>query len=346
MKKLLLASAAIALTAGAASAQVTLSGDARFGVHYNSSLDARDFDNNFRETTGDASKLRIEKRMRVNIDARTETDTGIAFGGRIRILNEEYNHGNGGGSSTAAQARLYAQSGGLTIAVGNVLGAIEVMPGVYAASVGMTGLSWAGLIAHVDRGFGTVRDNYFGWDAYSSGGTNRGDGVEIIYAAGDFAFHLSHTSGDLDGTTVDPTTPGSDKRESRTAAWASYNWTGWTFALGVQDGAAADDRDDMILLTAGGNIGDFGVGVGLARHGSGANKVNKVSLNGSYDFGATTVSGYVSYQDEDFSGAVDSKTAYGIGASYNLGGGARLIGGIERTTRKNTRADFGVAFNF
>ncbi|MFA5538857.1 MAG: porin, partial [Gemmobacter sp.] len=344
MKKLLLASAAIALTAGAASAQVTLSGDARFGVHYNSSLDARDFDNNFRETRGDASKLRIEKRMRVNIDARTETDTGIAFGGRIRILNEEYNHANGGGSSTAAQARLYAQSGGLTIAVGNILGALEVMPGSYAASVGMTGLSWAGLIINTDRAYGTnVRSDYFTWDGYSSGGSARGDGVELIYAAGDFAFHLSHTSGDLDGSTVNPTVPGSAKTESRTAAWASYNWTGWTFALGVQDGDFADDRNDMIVFTAGGNIGDFGVGIGLARHGSGDNKVNKVALNGSYNFGATTVTGYVSYQDEDDftlagGGLVDSKTAYGIGASYNLGGGARLIGGIERTTRKNTRA--------
>ncbi|WP_439563477.1 porin, partial [Roseinatronobacter sp.] len=65
MKKLLLASTALVMSAGVASAQVALSGDARMGITYDNSRDA---------------KLQFSSRARVTFTLSGETDTGMAFG--------------------------------------------------------------------------------------------------------------------------------------------------------------------------------------------------------------------------------------------------------------------------
>ena len=344
MKKLLIASTALALTAGAAAAEVKFSGDARFGLQYNSNADVRD--SNF-FNTANASKTRLEKRMSINIDGSTTADNGVTFGGRIRLRSEELsaNAGGLGGRTMAAGARVFARAGGLTVAAGNIEGAIEVMPGVYAPSVGLTGLSWGGMVTNVDTGggFGGGASRYFDWDAYSSGGGGA-EGIEAIYVMGDFRGHISYSADNLRGTAGDAKT---------IAAFGAYTFSGWTVALGIQDtnGAAGDAGRDKIILTAAGRVGDFGIGFGAASNGKGVAKVNKFAVNGSYTMGATTISGYVANQSV-LPGAMaantkgTSKTSYGIGAAYNMGGGARIVGGIERTTQKTTRADVGVAFAF
>jgi len=335
MKKILIATTALVATAGFAAADVKISGDARFGMMYNS--DPAVGDANF-AATGQTSKTRLEKRMTVNIDGSTTADNGVTFGGRIRLRSEERaaNAGGLGGRTMVAGARLYARSGGLEVAVGNIDGAIEVMPGVYAGSVGLTGLSWGGLVAHTDRG-AAFNANQFDWDAYSSGGGGN-EGIEVKYAMGDFKGHLSYSSAELNGAV------GNAKR---VAAWGSYTFSGWNVTLGLQDSNI--DSEDKVILTAGGKIGDFGIGLGVAQLGKGpkgvAGKITKYVLNGSYTMGATTVSAYVSNQNV-LPVATGSKSQYGLGVAYAMGGGARIVGGIERTTRKTTRADLGVAFNF
>ncbi|WP_323040547.1 porin [Gemmobacter sp.] len=331
MKKFLIATTALTLSAGVAAAEVKLSGDARLGMMYNSN--AAIGDANW-TATGNTSKTRLEKRVTINLDASTTADNGVTFGARIRLRSEELsaNAGGLGGRTIAAGARVFARAGGLTVAGGNILGAIESMPGVYAPSVGLTGLSWGGLVTN-------VTGNTFNWDAYSSSGAGP-EGLEVIYTMGDFTGHISYTADDLRGTI------GTNKR---IGAYGSYKFQGWTVALGVSDGSgtglAADKGGDKVVLTVGGKIGDFGVGFGAARNynAAGTAKVNKFALNGSYTFGATTVSGYVA-NESVLLGL--TKTSYGLGASYDLGGGASVVGGIERTTMKETRADLGVSFRF
>jgi outer membrane protein OmpU len=321
MKKVLLATTALALSAGVAAAEVKFSGDARFGLQYNGAGWAN------------GSKTAIEKRMTVNIDGSTTADNGVTFGARVRIRSDE-GFRNGASNTAVAGARVYASVSGFTVAAGNILGAIESMPGLYAPSVGLTGLNWNGLVTNVQGG----GHAFFDWDAYDSRG-NGAEGLEVIYSAGDFTVHLSHSSTALARIDTTPL-----PRVKRTAVYGSYNFSGWTVALGVQDSSAAAGIEDKIVLTVGGKIGDFGVGFGAARNGSGANKINKFALNGSYTMGATTVSAYVANQSVTPAGG--SKASYGIGASYNMGGGASLVGGIERTTAKTTRADIGVSFRF
>jgi len=71
MKKVLLASTALIGFAGMAAADVTLSGSGRFGLVYNDD--------------GTTSDTNLSYRLRFNIDASTETDSGVKFGGRIRL---------------------------------------------------------------------------------------------------------------------------------------------------------------------------------------------------------------------------------------------------------------------
>jgi len=337
MKKILIATTALVATAGFAAAEVKISGAARFGLMYNSDPTTVN-DSNFRNT-GNTSKTRLEKRLDVTIDGSTTADNGVTFGARLRIRSEDLSTSNAvglAGRASAAGARLYARSGGLEVAVGNIEGAIEVMPGVYAGSVGLTGLSWGGLVAHTDRG-GAFNANQFDWDAYSSGGAGN-EGIEVKYAMGDFKGHLSYSSADLNGVIT---------ATKRVAAWGSYTFSGWDVTLGLQDSDL--DSEDKVILTAGGKIGDFGIGLGVAQLGKGAKglggKITKYVLNGSYTMGATTVSAYVSNQNV-LPVATGSKTQYGLGVAYAMGGGARIVGGVERTTRKTTRADLGVAFSF
>lgn len=317
MKKFLIASTALALSAGVAAAEVKFSGDARFGIQYNGGA------------APGVAKTRLEKRMTVNIDGSTTADNGVTFGARVRIRSDEGNR-NAAASNTAVNgARVYARAGGLTVAVGNILGAVESMPNLYGPSVGLTGLGWSGLVTNTSL-------NAFAWDAYDSRG-NGAEGVEAIYTMGDFTGHVSYSSDKLAAAGA-----GVGKR---LGAFGAYTFSGWTVALGLQDSNLA--AEDKIILTASGKVGDFGIGFGAARNGSGGTKVNKFAINGSYTMGATTVSGYVASESGHVGVAVPaSKTTYGIGAAYNMGGGARLVGGIERTTAKTTRADIGVAFSF
>lgn len=340
MKKFLIATTALTLSAGVAAAEVKLSGDARLGMMYNSN--AAVGDSNWAAVAGNTSKTRLEKRVTINLDASTTADNGVTFGARVRLRSEERsaNAAGLGGRTIVAGARVFARAGGLTVAGGNILGAIETMPGVYAPSVGLTGLSWGGLVTNV----GTVNGaRYFDWDAYSSSGAGV-EGVEVIYTMGDFTGHLSYSADSLNGGA------GTAKR---IGAYGAYKFQGWTVALGVQDSNAVSGVygagfQDKIVMTVGGKVGDFGVGFGAARSGKGANKVNKFALNGSYTMGATTISAYAAAESGRgaLADVTASKSSYGVGASYDLGGGASVVGGIERTTAKTTRADLGVSFRF
>ena len=70
-KKLLTASTALTLVAGAASAEVTFSGYRRFGLAYDSSVSKAD----------NKAKAKISERLQLNSDVSKTTESGITFGG-------------------------------------------------------------------------------------------------------------------------------------------------------------------------------------------------------------------------------------------------------------------------
>ena len=155
----------------------------------------------------------------------------------------------------------------------------------------------------------------------------------------------------------------------RAAARYDYSIEGFTFAL-----SADEPRDsNTYAIGAGYTFEGFGVGVAYERQSSSVDHMMAyasasfegidvkatygrissgvfaerdqygLSVSGSFD--ATTVT---AFGRRDFAG----NTHYGLGASYDLGGGASLIGGVVRdgtptaTSSNQTIADFGLAFTF
>ena len=166
MKKVLLATTALALSAGVAYAEVSVSGNARMGLQSNDGT-----------TT-------FEKRMTVTMSGSVETTSGLTFGATMNLRANE------GSAAVTTGARVHMATNGLEVGMGNINGAIEYMPGVYSASAGLTGLGWGGVLAN------TSETGYWGWDAYSSSG-NGAEGVEVMYTAGSFSAHLSFSDSDL-----------------------------------------------------------------------------------------------------------------------------------------------------
>lgn len=132
-----------------------------------------------------------------------------------------------------------------------------------------------------------------------------------------------------------------------------------TFALGAKDGTT----DDRLSVGAKYATDAFSVGVGFADDGT----ATETSLGASATFGAATLKAVVSDRDDaagmnyavsvsgTFSGVGvtafyrdgDSLTEanIGVGASYDLGGGATVVGSVGSVTG-NTVADLGLTFSF
>ncbi len=172
MKNLLIATTALVATAGVAVADVKISGYARFGALYNDSA------------APGADDVNTASRLRLQFDVTTETDGGLTLGVRQRFQTEE-NAANAGGN----QARFFASAGGLTIAMGNILGVIESAPNLYlptkSAGVGLEGNGFAILATNFDTQAAaglTAAQCSAGPPTQSAGAANARDGVEVIYS--------------------------------------------------------------------------------------------------------------------------------------------------------------------
>lgn len=300
MKKVLFATTALIATAGMAAADMTWSGGARFGVVYDED----------QSVLGDQDEFGVHNRFTLNFDGTAETDSGAEFFARIRIRGE--NEFDGGNNSNVSGPRVGVRAGGFEVAVGNILGALESTPGLYDGSIGLTGLGYSNLPINA------ASTGTFDWDSFSSGGSGS-NGIEVIYSANGFGFHLSHS-----------------ESTERTAVHVSYKFSDWTVALGHQESDTIGE--DMTVLTVAGAFG--GVNVGLA-HALNEGDFDATRLNASVDVGAATnIEAFVTVVQNDF-----QEDAYGIGFTHSLGG-ATLAGGIARSFSDQTVADLGVRFNF
>ncbi len=348
MKKVLFATTALIATAGMAAADVTFSGDSRFGLKhtgevagtagsagYAAAKSANDtaqaavasyLDDDPTPTAAELAALQetanltaaqvaaetapvaavdadtvITSRFTLNIDASVETNGGQKYGVRTRVRSDD-------GSTAAINApRFYLNMGDISVGVGNIYGAIDSMPGLYAGSVGLTGLGWGNVASH------------FGALGYSSAGAGSAGTkeVEITFSAGDFGAHLA-TDGDV------------------TEAVVSTSMGGMKAALGVSDTETAGNTET--IFTLGGNVG--GASVGLAWADSVAGDTS-VTVSASFDMGSgTTLTAYAADNEAE----ADSNS-FGIGVAHSLGGGATLKGGVVDLNGR-TMADLGVNFSF
>lgn len=306
MKKLLIASTALLATAGVAAADVKVSGSGRFGLTYD---DTR------------SQETQIENRLRFNIDASKETDSGVKFGGRLRL---QYEQGdtieNGEGAAEVNAAMLYAETSGFRVEVGNVNTAFDSLNTLYNAELGYIGSTFAGY-SFVD--YTSYRSN-----PYSSSQSNR-VGIFASYTVGDLVARISYVTPDQLATSTD----------DELSISFDYSTGPFSFGFGyVSNGNFQADYEAYALLGEYALNDTTNVGLQIVAD----DDDTTVTIYGNTEFNGISVGGYIGTTDD---ASVSEDIAIGIGASYDLGG-ATLAGTIQKGFNDETYADLGVTFSF
>ncbi len=298
MKKILIATTALVATAGVAAADVSLSGYARFGGVFNDATD---------DVTS-ASRLRLQ------FDATTQTDGGLTLGARLRAQAEE-----NGGQGNFNTARFFGSAGGVTIAIGNIIGVVEAAPNLYlptkSAGMGLEGNGFRSLAANTVSNGGN-----FGWTAYQSAGAASAiDGVEVIYSMNGIGLHVHST-------------------DTSYGVAANYRFADYVVAAAYEE---FDNNDYVLFLSAGAKFGAFDGAISYAETEYANVKADKVSLRAGYNANdALYVYGFVA----DENNGVDE--TFGLGASYALGGGASVEAGWTHNEADVNVVSAGIFFSF
>lgn len=321
MKKLLIASTALVMVAGAAAAEVKLSGNARMGIVHN----------------GDDAYF--SSRARVVFALSGTTDSGLEFGATFRA--------DEAGETDVNNGAAFGNEG--TVFVSGAFGKIEMGDTVSAPEALFGDLYEVG---YTDLAMGDLSNDipYLTGDGAGAGATTRANpgnpSVLYTYSAGAFSVAASMTDGVNATNTGDPSNAVTTDVATQYAVAGAYTFGNYTVGLGYEviDPTAGDNVDQVELA-------------GTAKFGATNVKAYYASLNDVVDaqaygvsvdttFGATTVGGYVQNLDSDNNAA--DVTWYGLGASYDLGGGASIVGGIADNDLPNTDmvADLGVKFKF
>ena len=175
MKKVLLASTALVMSAGVAAADVSVGGDGRMGVQSYNGAD-----------------LGFTSRIRISFSASGETDAGLAFGGSIRADNSVAGAAGTGGS-------VFIEGSFGKITMGDVSGAAEAAVGD-ASGVGLTGLGDFNELAYLSNGVRpAARWDYttgdLGLHVSSDNPGPAGDtamSVAVTYGVGDISFGIGY----------------------------------------------------------------------------------------------------------------------------------------------------------
>jgi outer membrane protein OmpU len=332
MKKILLATTMIVGGASIAAAEVTLSGDARMGI-------CKNFEDG--ATPYQESDVVFTSRARVKFTLSGETDGGLSFGGSFRAHNAE--------DAAAGQSGDVFISGAFgKLSMGDVDGAAQMATG-HVDGVGLTGI-------------GDLNESTF---LAAGGGDVTADPTALYeYSAGAFTVYVSVTNPDalVDIGPAAPPAPNNFVAEGQAfAIGAKYTFGDYAVGLGYEklkgytqpagpfNPAAADTIDlDHIVLSGSATISGITVKalIGQAdgiNDGAVLNNEKQYAASASYTTGALT--GVVFYSDDSNLGG---DTGFGLGGSYDLGGGAKVVGGFARNVNgaDTNAADIGVSFEF
>ena len=310
MKKVLLATSVLAMTAGFASAEVTVSGTARMGV-------IADF--------GDADPA-FTSRVRIIFTASGETDSGLSFGATVR------NDQSGVGNTENGDSVVYISGAFGKLSMGDVDGAAAAAVG-QVDPVGLTGLSDLNEIAYILGNEDTSALYEYSTGSiglYFSAQPNDGNsnfGVGANYTMGDYKFGIGYEN------VEDGSTPGS----------------GWPDKIGFSpffgNGAT------QVVLGADATFGPVTAKVRFARYDEDNIDagMDQTALSVTYTADALAVTGFYSnFRGTDgYEG--DDADFYGVGASYDLGGGATVVGGYSSAdygAGSDDAFDLGLSFSF
>ena len=344
MKKILFATTALVMTAGVAAAEVAVTGDGRLGIVY------------------DGENANFNSRVRAIFTMAGETDGGLTFGGSIRADNST-------GGTTGAAGNIFISGEFGKIAFGDVNGGMENAIG------DLSGIGYSNANSIMEWYETEYLTNTFSEDPL----------MLYSYSFGDFSFYASMSDGSYGGmhgnTTED--TP----RFEQYSVGLKYSFGDFGVSGGYEQRKLETyEKEYQWMLGARANFGDatlkafYGKGEaynavgyqlstgtvipGLGGTGDGWTRefqdFDQYGVSLDYKIGATVITAFYRELSLDYSG---DATYYGIGAAYDLGGGATLKGGVMKMDRPDGAwidavqsgsiiamdevvADFGVVFKF
>jgi outer membrane protein OmpU len=254
-------------------------------------------------------------RIRISFTASGETDGGLTFGGSIRADNAGTNGTAGAGGVNGAAGNVFISGAFGRLSMGDVSGAAEAAVGDLAG-VGLTGL-------------GDSNENIY----LSNAGNAARSAMRYDYTTGAFGFHVSADNPYLNDT------------QAYSVA-VTYNSDTIDAGLGYE---TQEDVGDHLIAGVSASFGAAAVkatyGTFDAETGGPIADFDQYGLSLVYTLDALALTGY--YRTVD--GATQSDF-YGIGATYDLGGGASLAGGYAVQDLEGADSegsyDFGINFTF
>lgn len=264
----------------------------------------------------DGNDVQLSSRARVQFDLSTESDNGLSFGASFRADNA----GGAVGNTDMGSGSIYVSGAFGKLTMGDVVSAGEAALGDLSG-VGYTGLGDFSDIPYINGDDGNDFD---------------GTGALYSYSAGAVGFHVGLT----DGADNNPTNVDADASYS---VGGSYTTDAYSVALAYLSGTRGNDTAEEIIL---GGSGTFGAATVKAYYADFTNFGTEKSYGLSVDYAmdATTLTAFVRRDDDGAAGDFDT---FGLGASYDLGGGAALKAGVVDSDRNaDTIADLGVTMKF
>ena len=319
MRKLLTATTALALVGGAAFAEISFTGDGKIGVDYDASMDGPK--HIFRHEAG------------VDFSGSGTTDGGMSFGVSAGFDSES--KGGDGADSGVNTGSAYVSGAFGKLTIGDHDAADVLAGGI--ADVGLFGIGVDDVAEGLRGGTpdGIRYDHSFGDIAVAlSGGTNAG---ENEHAAG-MSFTASGVKVGAGFDSRDVTSLGLGYSMGQISVNLLYsrikNGEGVT-VYNDDKGDNDDSNDEFTLKSADGDRS-------FEEIGSVSGKGTQMGMDLSYTIGASTLTLVYAKNDADQyevtfgeTGSETtirtgdySETAYGIGITHDLGGGAKLIAGF------------------
>lgn len=368
MKKALFATTAIVAfgVAGLASAaEITLSGDARMGLRYFDIAEtpglAHDPDgvpgsgDEFTSSNTDRSRTVGTSRVRIKFTATGTSDSGLTFGASVRAGDADKGDDEGGNPFLNRVAEDADDEDEINSSHVSTKGEVFVSGSFGTLTYGDTDAAPKKRVSNVDAisltGLGPRGDaSISGIDLndpeeiYQS--FQRGPRIRYDYDYDAFGFSVS-TEGELENIALGASYSG-DFGSTTVDFGIGYDMEGDTPLLENADG---DTLGDTLSLSLGLGYDAFGFKAAYSDN----DFVTAWAISLSYTYDLLKVAGY--YKDSDFDEAFGggSSASYGIGASYDLGGGLSVVGGFSSTDfdgddfdafSDQTQADFGLAMTF
>ena len=313
MRKILLATTALGMSAGLAMADVTVGGDGRMGV-------VVDNDEN----------MKLSSRVRISFTASAELDGGMTAGGSIRADNA-----GGGTSGTAGSVFLMGAFGKLS--------AGDVDPAAKAAVGHVDGVGYTGL--------GDLNEISYLRGAHSTdAGQENLEDPTLLYTQpmmGSVQVYASVGQQNVEGSTT------TQEINAETFAigahmelpFGSMEMMDKAWIAGALESAPDDGEAHLVVgagVSASGFTGKLVAGTVDADGGA----QNQFAISGGYSAGQIGTT--IFYADDYEMGGAE---AIGAGLEWSLGGGAAIKAGVatevgQGNEKDKRTADLGVTFSF